>query len=86
LGAHTRVPANALSSASRARPLASGTRCPYRSTVVVMDLWPSQRDTSEIGTPSARAVLANVCRRSWKVVSSGSCAAAIAGFQISRLN
>jgi hypothetical protein len=36
-----------------------------------MDLWPSQRDTSEIGTPSARAVVANVCRRSWKVVSSG---------------
>ena len=36
---------------------------------MVMDLWPSQRDTSEIGTPSARAVLANVCRRSWKVVS-----------------
>jgi hypothetical protein len=29
---------------------------PYRSTVVVIDLCPSQRDTSEIGTPSARAV------------------------------
>jgi integrase len=29
---------------------------------VVIDLWPSQRDTSEIGTPSARAVLAKVCR------------------------
>src|ERR1700691_3761961 len=42
IGAHTCVPANALSSASRARPLASGTRCPYRSTVVEMDLWPSQ--------------------------------------------
>jgi hypothetical protein len=42
---------NALSSASRARPLASGTRWPYRSTVVVIDLWPSQRDTSVIGTP-----------------------------------
>jgi hypothetical protein len=28
--------------------------------VVVIDLWPSQRDTSEIGTPSARAVLAKV--------------------------
>jgi hypothetical protein len=36
----------------------------YRSTVVVIDLWPSQRDTSEIGTPSASAVLAKVCRRS----------------------
>ena len=56
---------NALSRASRARPLASGTRCPYRSTVVVIDLWPSQRETSEMGTPSASAVLANVCRRSW---------------------
>ena len=53
---------NALSRASRARPLASGTRWPYRSTVVVMDLCPSQRETSEMGTPSARAVLANVCR------------------------
>jgi hypothetical protein len=49
---------NALSRASRARPLASGTRCPYRSTVVVIDLWPSQREISEIGTPSATAVLA----------------------------
>src|SRR5215471_19136270 len=49
----------ALSSASRARPVASGTRCLYRSTVVVMDLWLSQRETSEIGTPSASAVLAN---------------------------
>jgi hypothetical protein len=28
-------------------------------------LVPSQRGTSEIGTPSARAVLAKVCRRSW---------------------
>jgi hypothetical protein len=27
-----------------------------------MDLWPSQRDTSEIGTPSAKAVLAKVWR------------------------
>ena len=27
-----------------------------------------QRETSEIGTPSASAVLANVCRRSWYVV------------------
>ena len=45
LGAHTRAPANALSSASRARPLASGTRCPYRSTVVVMDVWPGHQAT-----------------------------------------
>ena len=30
--------------------------------MVVIDLCPNQRDTSEIGTPSARAVLANVCR------------------------
>ena len=52
---------NARSSASRARPLAWGTRWPYRSTVVVIDLWPSHRDTSEIGTPSDKAVLANVC-------------------------
>lgn len=35
---------------------------PCGSTVAVMDLCPSQRDTSEIGTPSARAVLAKVCR------------------------
>jgi hypothetical protein len=51
---------NALSSASRARPLASGTRCPYRSTVVVIDLWPSHRETSEIGiatgTPAAEHI------------------------------
>jgi hypothetical protein len=33
-------------------------------TVVVIDLWPSQRETSEIRTLSARAVLANVCRKS----------------------
>ena len=85
LGAHHRCRANALSSASRARPLASGTRWPYRSTVVVIDLCPSQRDTSEIGTPSASAVLAKVCRRSWKVASAGSWATASAGFQISRL-
>jgi hypothetical protein len=32
---------NALSSASRVRPVASGTRCPYRSTVVVIDLCPA---------------------------------------------
>jgi hypothetical protein len=25
-----------------------GTRCPYRSTVVVMDSWPSHRETSEM--------------------------------------
>jgi hypothetical protein len=50
--------------------------------VVVIDLWPSQRETSEIGTPSASAVLANVYRKSWKVVSAGSPAAVIAGFQI----
>ena len=61
MGAHQRCGANARSSVSRARPLASGTRWPYRSTVVVIDLCPSQRDTSEIGTPSARAVLAKVC-------------------------
>jgi hypothetical protein len=30
--------------------------------VVVMDLRPSQRETSEMGTPSASAVLAKVCR------------------------
>jgi len=48
-----------------------------------MDLCPSQRETSEIGTPSASAVLANVCRRSWNVVSSASPAAVMAGFQIS---
>ena len=29
--------------------------------MVVIDLWPSQRDTSEMGTPSASAVLAKVC-------------------------
>ena len=63
MGAHA-ARQNALSSALRARPLASGTKCPYRSTVVVIDLWPSQRDTSEIGTPSASAVLAKVCLRS----------------------
>jgi hypothetical protein len=45
----------------------------------------SQRETSEIGTPSASAVLANPCRKSWKVVSAGSPAAVIAGFQISLL-
>jgi DNA-binding NarL/FixJ family response regulator len=38
-----RAAANAPSSASRARPPASGTRWPYRSTVVVSDLCPSQR-------------------------------------------
>ena len=38
LTGHIRSPANALSRASRARPLASGTKCPYRSTVVVIDL------------------------------------------------
>jgi hypothetical protein len=27
-----------------------------------MDLWPSHRETSDIGTPSASAVLAKVCR------------------------
>ena len=40
----------------------------------------SQRETSEIGTPSASAVLANVCRKSWKVVSAGNPAAMIAVF------
>ena len=38
LWGHIRARRNALSSASRARPLASGTRWPYRSTVVVIDL------------------------------------------------
>jgi hypothetical protein len=47
-----------------------------------MDLWPSQRETSEIGTPSAKAVLAKVWRRSWKVVSAMRPAAWIAGFQM----
>jgi hypothetical protein len=32
-----------------------GHRAPYRSTVVVMDAWPSQRETAEIRTPTARA-------------------------------
>jgi len=40
----------------------------------------SQRETSEIGTPSASAVLVNVCRKSWKVVSAGNPAAMIAVF------
>jgi hypothetical protein len=62
-----------------------GDQVPYRSTVVVIDLCPSQRETSEIGTPSARAVLAKVCRRSWNVVSSASPAAVRAGFQMLRL-
>src|SRR5258708_12447748 len=38
--------AERLAGVSQARPLASGTRCPYRSTVVVIELWPSQRETS----------------------------------------
>ena len=37
----------ALSKASRTRLLASETRCPYSSTMVVIDLWPSYRETSE---------------------------------------
>jgi hypothetical protein len=53
-------PAEGLSSASRARPVASGTSWPYRSTVVVIDLWPSQREASEIGTPSAKLVESNI--------------------------
>ena len=28
-----------------------GTRCQYRSTVVVMELWPSCRETSAMGPP-----------------------------------
>jgi hypothetical protein len=37
-----------------------------------------------MGTPSASAVLAKVCLRSWKVVSAGSPVAITAGFQIWR--
>lgn len=48
--------------------------------MVVIDLWPSQRETSEIGTPSASAVLAKVCRKSWNVASGSSSATASAGF------
>jgi hypothetical protein len=44
-GGHIPQRANARSRASRARLLASGTKWLYRSTVVVIDLWPSQRDS-----------------------------------------
>jgi hypothetical protein len=49
--------------------------------MVVIDLWPSQRDASEMAgvQPLAKAALAKVRRRPWKVVS-GRSPAARAGF------
>lgn len=41
-----------------------GARCPYRSTVVVIDSCPRWRDTAAIGVPPASINDAAVCRRS----------------------
>jgi len=49
--------------------------------VVVIDLWPSQRETSEIGTPLASAVLAKVMPQIVERGVLGEPAATMAGFQ-----
>lgn len=51
LSEHIAPVPNAWSRSARARPLTSETSWPCRSMVVVTNLWPSQRDTSEMGMP-----------------------------------
>lgn len=41
----------------------SGTRCPYKSAVVLICAWPRTRDTSNSGVPSIKSNVAAECRK-----------------------